>query len=129
MKPELLASAAVSHAGMAVTTQSPTLSEPAFEPLFVPLKRAVDISGLGRSTLYREAMRGRLRMVKAGRSTLVDYASCQRRRQFGASCRSKMGARRRPCGARRGGGYWAAGGLASAGEPAVRRRRLLCARR
>jgi hypothetical protein len=75
MKPELLASAAVSHAGMAVTTQSPTLSEPAFEPLFVPLKRAVDISGLGRSTLYREAMRGRLRMVKAGRSTLVDYAS------------------------------------------------------
>ncbi len=54
---------------------------------------------------------------------------CQRRRQFGASCRSKMGARRRPCGARRGGGYWAAGGLASAGEPAVRRRRLLCARR
>ena len=41
--------------------------------------------------------------------------ACQRRRQFGAPCRSKMGARRRLCGARWGGGYWAAGGSASAG--------------
>ncbi len=35
----------------------------------------MDISGLSRSTLYRAAMDGRLRLVKAGRSTLVDYAS------------------------------------------------------
>jgi putative transposase len=54
---------------------------------------------------------------------------CQRRRQFGALCRSKMGARRRRRGARCGGDYWAAGGPAPGGEPADRRRRLLCAKR
>lgn len=45
------------------------------EPLYVPFKRAVEISGLGRSTLYRSAMGGHLRLVKAGRTTLVCYAS------------------------------------------------------
>jgi len=45
------------------------------EPLYVPFKRAVEISGLGKSTLYRAAMDGRLRLVKHGRSTLAEYRS------------------------------------------------------
>jgi hypothetical protein len=57
------------------------------------------------------------------------WEKCQRHRKLGAPRRSKIGARHRLCGARWGGGYWAAGGSASAGEPAICRRRLLCARR
>jgi excisionase family DNA binding protein len=35
----------------------------------------VSMTGLSRSTLYRQASAGRLKMLKFGRSTLVDYAS------------------------------------------------------
>ena len=44
-------------------------------PLALPLARAVAWSGLSRSTLYRLAAQGRVRLVKAGRSTLVDAHS------------------------------------------------------
>jgi hypothetical protein len=49
--------------------------------------------------------------------------------KIGGAWQSEIGARGRVSGVRRGGSYWAAGGPMSAGEPAVRRRRLLCARR
>jgi len=36
---------------------------------------AVAISGLSRSAIYRAAGEGRIKLVKAGRTTLVDMAS------------------------------------------------------
>jgi len=53
--------------------QSPI--DPTVTPILVALPRAVAMSGMSRTALYREAAAGRLRMVKAGRATLVDYAS------------------------------------------------------
>jgi len=44
-------------------------------PLALSVPRAEEVSNLSRSTLYRMAAAGRLRMVKAGSRTLVDYAS------------------------------------------------------
>ena len=44
-------------------------------PLAVPLPQAPTVTGLSRSTIYREAARGNIRLLKAGRSTLVDMAS------------------------------------------------------
>jgi predicted DNA-binding transcriptional regulator AlpA len=61
------------------TMHSPQYAEPlcgaGVVPLAVPLPRAPDITGLSRSTIYREAARGNIRLLKAGRSTLVDMAS------------------------------------------------------
>ncbi|WP_043358800.1 DNA-binding protein [Belnapia sp. F-4-1] len=54
-----------------MTTTSP-ISLP---PLAVPLPHAPAVTGLSRSTIYREAARGNIRLIKAGRSTLVDMAS------------------------------------------------------
>lgn len=71
MKGGLPASAA---APLAMATPA-SQTDAAFEPLYVPFKRAVEISGLGKSTLYRAAMDGRLRLVKNGRTTLAEYAS------------------------------------------------------
>jgi hypothetical protein len=45
------------------------------QPLALPLARAVAWSGLSRSTIYRMAAQGRVRLMKCGRSTLVDAAS------------------------------------------------------
>ncbi len=44
-------------------------------PLMVPLPQAPAVTGLSRSALYRAAGRGEIRLVKLGRSTLVDLAS------------------------------------------------------
>lgn len=40
-------------------------------PLTVPLPKAPGVTGLSRSTIYREAARGNIRLLKIGRSTLV----------------------------------------------------------
>lgn len=45
------------------------------DPVTMPLPRATGWSGLSRTTLYRLAAAGRIRMVKAGARTLVDCAS------------------------------------------------------
>ena len=53
-------------------------AEPGFSgqtPLAIPLPHAPSLTGLSRSTIYREAARGNIRLIKAGRSTLVDMAS------------------------------------------------------
>jgi hypothetical protein len=45
------------------------------EPIALPISSAVAVSGLSRSTLYREAAVGRIKLLKLGRSTLVDMDS------------------------------------------------------
>lgn len=45
------------------------------EPLALPIPAAVAMSGLSRSAIYREAGAGRIRLMKLGRTTLVDMAS------------------------------------------------------
>lgn len=40
-------------------------------PLAVPLPHAPTVTGLSRSTIYREAARGNIKLLKVGRSTLV----------------------------------------------------------
>jgi len=43
--------------------------------LAAPIRRACMLSGLSRSSIYRAASAGRIRMLKNGRSSLVDMAS------------------------------------------------------
>lgn len=64
-------SAKVAVAEMPLPT-APALST---ETLMIPLPRAPAVSGMSRSSLYRAAADGRIRMVKSGRATLVDAAS------------------------------------------------------
>jgi hypothetical protein len=45
------------------------------EPLALPIMVAVAVSGLSRSAIYREAGHGRIKLLKLGRTTLVDMAS------------------------------------------------------
>lgn len=45
------------------------------DPILLRMADAVAISGFSRTKLYEEAAAGRLRMVKLGRATRVDYAS------------------------------------------------------
>jgi hypothetical protein len=45
------------------------------EPLALPIARAVAVTGLSRSAIYREAGAGRIKLLKLGRSTLVDMHS------------------------------------------------------
>ncbi len=47
------------------------------EPLAVPMPRAPAATGLSRSAIYREAAKGNLRLIKAGRSTLVCLESAR----------------------------------------------------
>lgn len=46
--------------------------------LYAPLPETEAVSGLSRSTLYRLAGEGRIRLVKSGRTTLADLASVRR---------------------------------------------------
>jgi hypothetical protein len=41
-------------------------------PKYAPISRASEITGLGRSTIYKLAGQGTLRLIKAGGRTLVD---------------------------------------------------------
>ena len=50
-------------------------TRPAADPLAYTLNDATAACGLSRSTLYRHAKAGRLRLVKVGGRTLVDAAS------------------------------------------------------
>jgi hypothetical protein len=60
------------------TAEAPTRSKPArpaADPLSYGLNAAAAASGLSRSTLYRQAAAGRLRLVRVGGRTLVCAAS------------------------------------------------------
>jgi excisionase family DNA binding protein len=48
---------------------------PAADPMAYTLDRAAAACGLSRSTLYRHAKAGRLRLLRVGGRTLVDAAS------------------------------------------------------
>lgn len=41
-------------------------------PRYAPIPKAIAILGIGRSTLYKEAARGNVRLIKCGWRTLVD---------------------------------------------------------
>lgn len=49
----------------------------ALQPLALPLGKAVAVTGLSRSAIYRAAGEGRITLLKAGRSTLVCMASAR----------------------------------------------------
>lgn len=53
----------------------PSRSAARLAPLTHTISDAAHITGLSRSTLYRHAAAGRLRLVKVGGRTLVDAAS------------------------------------------------------
>lgn len=44
-------------------------------PWAMPISKAVPTSGLSRSAIYRAAAAGHVKLIKCGRSTLVDMAS------------------------------------------------------
>jgi excisionase family DNA binding protein len=45
------------------------------DPVFVPINRAVNDFGQCRRTIYELIALGRIKAIKAGRSTLVEYQS------------------------------------------------------
>ena len=45
------------------------------QPVALPLAKAVQVTGLSRSAIYRAAGEGAIVLLKNGRSTLVDMAS------------------------------------------------------
>jgi len=51
---------------------------PPIDPVAVPLPQAPAVFGLSRSGLYRAAKAGEIRLMKQGRSTLVDVESVRR---------------------------------------------------
>ncbi len=57
------------------TEPPPSRSAPHPAPLTYTLNGAAAASGLSRSTLYRHAAAGRLRLIKVGGRTLVDAGS------------------------------------------------------
>jgi hypothetical protein len=65
----------VSNNPKAKRTSSVSLAPAAPEPLLVRISEACRISGFSRSDLYRRATRNEVLFVKAGRMTLVDFAS------------------------------------------------------
>ena len=64
----------------------------ALQPLALPLAKAVQVTGLSRSAIYRAGGEGAIVLLKVGRSTLVDMASA---RAFLAGL-PRAGIRRRP---------------------------------
>ncbi len=56
---------------------TPSIDPSTLEPLALPLARAVLVTGLSRSAIYRAAAAGGITLLKAGRSTLVDMASAR----------------------------------------------------
>ena len=65
----------MSHHANADNQPATTIARIAEWPAFAPVHEAAKLSGLSRSAQYREAGAGRIKMVKAGRRTLIDMAS------------------------------------------------------
>jgi excisionase family DNA binding protein len=47
-------------------------------PIAYPIPKAAEMLGIGRSTLYEEIRRGRLRPIKVGRRSLLSHAELTR---------------------------------------------------
>ena len=58
--------------------------QPALEPLAVRVPVAMQMIGVGRTTLYRLIASGEIRTVKLGRSTLITMSSLRRLVERGA---------------------------------------------
>jgi hypothetical protein len=56
---------------------TPSHDPSTLEPLALPLARAVLVTGLSRSAIYRAAAADQITLLKVGRSTLVDMASAR----------------------------------------------------
>jgi excisionase family DNA binding protein len=65
---------------------------PGLEPMYCSVSAAEDASGHGRTTMYRWAAAGRIRMVKSGGRTLIDVASLRRYLDSLPEFRPAMGA-------------------------------------
>jgi hypothetical protein len=48
-----------------------------YEPLALPLAKAVAVTGFSRSAIYRLAAKGKIILLKHGRTTLVDMQSAR----------------------------------------------------
>ncbi len=56
---------------------APSHDPDTLQPLALPLHKAVAVTGLSRSAIYRAAGEGKITLLKAGRSTLVCMASAR----------------------------------------------------
>ncbi|MDT8265339.1 MAG: hypothetical protein DI601_20510 [Azospirillum brasilense] len=56
---------------------SPQQTPPIADVAAIPLPHATAVFGLSRSAIYRAAAEGQIKLVKLGRSTLVDAASAR----------------------------------------------------
>jgi hypothetical protein len=56
---------------------APSHDPDTLQPLALPLSKAVQVTGLSRSAIYRAAGDGAIVLLKVGRSTLVDMASAR----------------------------------------------------
>ncbi len=56
---------------------APSHDPDTLQPLALPLSKAVQVTGLSRSAIYRAAGEGAIVLLKVGRSTLVDMASAR----------------------------------------------------
>jgi hypothetical protein len=63
------------HTGATADLRPAMPGAPTASPLNMRSSQAIVWSGISRSTLYRYAGEGKLRMIKAGRTTLVDMES------------------------------------------------------
>ena len=55
-----------------------SVDTPALEPICVRIATAVELTGIGRSTLYELIAAGEIETVKVGRSTFIRFASLKR---------------------------------------------------
>ena len=80
-------------AAKAASGGAPSHDPDTLQPLALPLGRAVAVTGLSRSAIYRAAAAGKITLLKSGRSTLVCMASA---RGFLAGLPRAVVGRRRP---------------------------------
>ncbi len=56
---------------------TPSHDPDTLQPLALPVPKAVQVTGLSRSAIYRAAGEGAIVLLKVGRSTLVDMATAR----------------------------------------------------
>jgi hypothetical protein len=65
------------HAAKAAGGGTPARDPDTLQPFALPIGKAVAVTGLSRSRIYRAAGDGAIVLLKVGRSTLVDMASAR----------------------------------------------------
>ncbi len=64
-------------AAKAASGGAPSHDPDTLQPMALPLNKAVAVTGLSRSAIYRAAGEGKITLLKAGRTTLVCMASAR----------------------------------------------------